>query len=61
MRIRLAATASRHGKRFAVCIDNGNYPASLERWKIYGVVTLRRAVDRPSANHALVRRLAGGK
>ena len=23
---------------FAVCVDNGNYAASLERWKIYRVV-----------------------
>ena len=24
--------------RFVVCIENGDYPASLERWKVYRVL-----------------------
>ena len=28
---------ARRQKRFALCLDNGAYPASLERWKIYQV------------------------
>ena len=34
-------TAHRPSKapiRFAVCVDPGEYPVSLERWKIYRVV-----------------------
>jgi hypothetical protein len=26
------------GWRFALCLDNSEYPASLERWKIYQVL-----------------------
>ncbi len=25
-------------RQFAVCVENGDYPASLERWKIYAVL-----------------------
>ncbi len=37
---------SRGGKQFAVCVDNGGYPASLERWKIYRVIRDRDAERR---------------
>src|SRR6266516_580113 len=36
--------------RFAICIDNTGYPASLERWKIYRVLP-----DRESARHGQIR------
>jgi hypothetical protein len=36
--------------RFVVCIDNGNHPASLERRKIYVVVS-----DPASEGHGLLR------
>lgn len=36
--------------RFAVCVDNRKYPASLERWKIYRVLS-----DRDAARHGQVR------
>lgn len=29
---------TRTRKRFALCLDNREYPASLERWKIYQVL-----------------------
>ena len=41
---------STRGHRFAVCVDNGGYAASLERWKIYGVIR-----DPEAARHQLVR------
>jgi hypothetical protein len=37
-------------KAFAVCINDGGYPASLERWKIYRVVA-----DPAAAKHNLIR------
>jgi hypothetical protein len=37
-------------RRFAVCVDNPKYPASLERWKIYCVLS-----DRDAARHDQVR------
>jgi len=43
-------TPSRAKKRFAVCIENEGYPASLERWKIYQVVP-----DRDAEKHRLIR------
>ncbi|MDY6806849.1 MAG: hypothetical protein SXA11_24000 [Cyanobacteriota bacterium] len=36
--------------QFAICIDNENYPASLEVRKIYQILS-----DRPSAKHNLIR------
>jgi hypothetical protein len=38
------------GKQFAVCIDNRDYPASLECWKIYQVIP-----DRAAERHDLIR------
>ena len=29
--------------KFVICVDNGEYPASLERWKIYPMVGERDA------------------
>ena len=34
---------SRARKRFAVCVENKGYRASLERWKIYHVIPDRDA------------------
>jgi len=31
--------------KFVICVDNSDYPASLERWKIYPVVGERAAED----------------
>lgn len=36
-------------KRFALCLDNSDYPASLERWKIYRLL--------PDADAAALRQL----
>ncbi|MFN2453308.1 MAG: hypothetical protein ABR577_03730 [Pyrinomonadaceae bacterium] len=36
--------------RFAICIENEDYPASLELWKVYRVVP-----DDKAAKHQLVR------
>ena len=40
----------RDSKRFVICINNTDYPASLERWKVYRVVP-----DEKAANHSLIR------
>jgi hypothetical protein len=37
-------------KKFAVCIENKNYPASLEFGKIYRVIT-----DEKAAQHKMIR------
>lgn len=37
-------------KQFAVCINDGGYPASLEQWKIYRVIPHRDA-----ERHQLIR------
>jgi len=37
-------------QRFAVCIQNEDYPASLELWKIYQVLS-----DEKASKHRLVR------
>lgn len=37
-------------KAFVVCIDNSDYPASLELWKIYRILP-----DREGQKHGLVR------
>lgn len=31
---------------FAICINNADYPASLERWKVYRVVADEKAQSR---------------
>ena len=36
--------------RFAICVQNEGYPASLELWKVYRVVP-----DKNAARHRLVR------
>ena len=36
--------------RFAICVQNEGYPASLELWKVYRVVP-----DKKAAEHQLVR------
>jgi hypothetical protein len=41
---------TRAPKRFALCLDNSAYPASLERWKIY-----RLLPDAEASAHAQVR------
>ena len=33
-------------KKFVICIDNADYPASLERWKVYRVVADGKAERR---------------
>ena len=38
MRPRRRRKTNRTARQFAVCVDNGDYPASLERWKIYPVL-----------------------
>ena len=37
-------------KQFVICVDNQDYPASLERRKVYEVLS-----DEKAANHQLVR------
>lgn len=32
--------------RFAICINNADFPASLERWKVYRVVPDEKAESR---------------
>ena len=51
-RVKLKASPKgrRSRPRFAICIDNTGYPASLERWKIYRVLP-----DRESARHGQIR------
>lgn len=44
------AKLQRSRRRFAVCVENSGYPASLERWKIYQVIP-----DRDAAQHHHVR------
>ncbi len=44
------AKPQRSRKRFAVCVENSGYPASLERWKISQVIP-----DRDAAQHHQVR------
>jgi hypothetical protein len=41
---------SKARKRFAVCVENEGYPASLERWKIYQVIP-----DRDAERHHQIR------
>ena len=36
--------------QFAICVQNENYPASLELWKVYRVVP-----DKKATQHQLVR------
>ena len=36
--------------RFAICVQNEGYPASLELWKVYRVLP-----DKKALNHQLVR------
>jgi hypothetical protein len=35
---------------FVICVENANYPASLELWKVYRVVS-----DRDATTHGLIR------
>ena len=37
-------------RRFAICVENEGYPASLELWKVYRVLP-----DEKAAKHQLVR------
>ncbi len=37
-------------KRFAICVQNEGYPASLELWKVYRVLP-----DNNAAKHQLIR------
>ena len=37
-------------KRFVICVNNVDYPASLERWKVYRVVP-----DEKAESHSLIR------
>ena len=32
--------------KFAICVNNQNYPASLERWKVYRVISDEKATQR---------------
>lgn len=38
------------GNRFAICVQNEGYPASLELWKVYRVLP-----DDKAAKHQLIR------
>lgn len=49
-KVRLIARASKPGKHFAVCVDNGEYAASLEPGKLYPVIP-----DRDAEKHHLLR------
>ncbi len=42
-------TSSRR-RRFAICIDNAGYPASLDRWKVYQVLP-----DPDAEKHRMIR------
>ncbi|MFT3746383.1 MAG: hypothetical protein QM785_19085 [Pyrinomonadaceae bacterium] len=33
-------------EKFAICINNADYPASLERWKVYRVIPDEKAEGR---------------
>jgi len=46
----MLVTMSTRKKLFALCIDSGDYPASLEPWKIYRIVP-----DRDAEKHNLLR------
>jgi hypothetical protein len=35
-----------NSKRFVICVNNADYPASLERWKVYRVVPDEKAERR---------------
>ena len=35
-----------NSKTFAICINNADYPASLERWKVYRVTPDEKAESR---------------
>lgn len=37
-------------KRFVICVNNADYPASLERWKVYRVEP-----DEKAESHGLIR------
>ena len=37
-------------RQFVICVDNGGYPASLERWKVY-----RALPDREADAHGMLR------
>ena len=50
MKLKLTARLSKTRKRFAVCVENGEYRASLERWKIYQVIP-----DRDAERHHQIR------
>lgn len=50
VRLRLIRDLLRRARGFAVCVDNGEYAASLELWKIYRVLR-----DREAAKHGHVR------
>ena len=36
--LKVRASFRKAGARFALCVNSGEYPASLEVWKIYRVV-----------------------
>lgn len=44
----MSYAGTRH--QFVICVDNGGYPASLERWKVY-----RALPDRDAETRGLVR------
>jgi hypothetical protein len=46
----MLVTTSASKNQFALCIDSGDYPASLEPWKIYRIVP-----DRDAQKHDLLR------
>ncbi|HEX2680087.1 MAG TPA: hypothetical protein VHQ03_02210 [Candidatus Dormibacteraeota bacterium] len=49
-KVRLIARASERGRHFALCVDNGEYPASLEPGKLYPVIP-----ERDAEKHRLLR------
>jgi hypothetical protein len=49
-RLKLPRRVPRLRTLFAVCVDNSEYPASLERWKIYRVLP-----DRDAERHGQLR------
>ena len=47
---KVRASPRKAGARFALCVNNREYPASLEVWKIYGVIP-----DTEASRHSQLR------
>lgn len=49
-RVRLPRRAAKASRRFAVCVENRQYPVSLQQWKIYRVLS-----DADAERHGQIR------